>query len=612
MKKALSLLVVMMLAYVMNACNQQTVNRDLGSQMIQDVNVRRAIALSIDKGYYTDTLLANGSYPADYYLPYDFYAGPGNEGVVDFRKRAEEIYGDTLPFDTYQMPNGDQAPSGYNHYNVQEARRLWEEARKEFGVGENEVVEFDFLVHSTQSWTDLYNHVKAEIERNLKNAKVNVISVTFGEKLNRAPSGDFDILFSGWGPDYMDPTTYLDLFMSENGHNVSGYSNPKYDTLVGNAKSGITTGQERFDALVEAEKILLHDDVVVLPIFQSNTVGLRRTEIKDLFGQKVGADYFLKWAYWDFDDTAQSMRSARSNNGKTELRLLQTSGVPDIKSFTTTDQVSLTLLAQFNEGLITAYDPKSETPYVNGMAESYTVSEDGLTYTFKLKENQPWVTSSGQVYTANGQPQYVTAADFEFAWKKLADPRSASQYSYLIETAGIKGSEVIYAEPTATDLEDQLDNLGVKATGPYELTVTLDFASDYFIGMLSYPPFYPVNEAFYNTQGENYGRSLEEGNILFNGPYYFSDWSNQYHILKKSPHYWDRDTVQIDTVTYIVQEGIQPNTAVQKYLNGEIDSVGLSSAALATQYGQREDVRISGSVTAWYLEFNVGNHPNSN
>jgi oligopeptide transport system substrate-binding protein len=466
------------------------------------------------------------------------------------------------------------------------------------------------LVHSTAAWEDLYNHVKAEVEKNLPKSRINIISVTFGEKLDRAPTGDFDILFSGWGPDYMDPTTYLDLFMSENGHNNIGYKNPEYDYLVGSAKMGRLTGQKRFDALVDAEKILVYDDVVVLPIFQSNTVSLRRTELKNLYTQKVGPDYFLKWAAWEWESGAQSMQTQRSSNGKTELRLLETSNIPDIKSFTATDQVSFYILANINEGLLTAFDPRSTTPYVNGMAESWTVSEDGLSYVFKIRQDEPWVTSTGAIYQVNGVNQYVTAKDFEFAWKQLADPRVASQYSYLIETAGIKGNDVIYAQPNDADLVSKLDQLGVKATGTHELTVTLDNASDYFLGMLSFPSFYPVHEGFYTAKGTDYAKSQEEGNVLYNGAYYFSEWTNNaYHVLTKNPHYWDKDTVKIDTVTYIVQEGIQPETAVQKYLAGEFDAVTLSTAALSGQYGQRPDARISGSVTAWYLEFNVGNHP---
>lgn len=274
-----------------NVNNHPAGTTDKAKLMIQDVDVRRALSLAIDKQYYTDVALANGSFPADYYVPFDFYADANGN---DFRTRMEQKY-PTLTEGKYTMLDGSLAPSGFNHYNKAEALRLWNAAKAEYGVGANEEVVFTFLVHTHKSWTALYDHVKAEVEKNLPGAKLNVVSITFGEKLERAQTGDFDILFSGWGPDYMDPTTFLDLYLTGSGQNNGKYSNATFDKLVRDAKQGKTSGEERFDDLLEAEKILLSDDVVLMPIFQSKGVGLRNPKIQNLWGQKVGPDYILKW-----------------------------------------------------------------------------------------------------------------------------------------------------------------------------------------------------------------------------------------------------------------------------------------------------------------------------
>ncbi len=614
MKKVLSILFVLTLAILLAGCKGD--KEISGSGMIQDVNVRRAISMAIDKAYYTDTILANESYPADYYIPYNFYGGIGDNGEgVDFRVRAEQVFGDFLPFTKYDMPAGSaesQSPSGYNHYNIEEAKQLWEDSRKRFGIEKDETVVFKMLVHNTASWTSLYDHVKAEIEKNLTGTKIKIISVTFGEKLDKAPTGDFDILFSGWGPDYMDPITYLDLFVTGNGHNNIHYSNPEYDYLINQAKIGAFQGQERLDAYVRAEKILLQDDVALLPIFQSNSVGLRRTQLQNFYTQSVGPDYILKWVSWDTTDDAWAakeadLKAARIDGDETVLKLLETSKIPDMASFTTTDQVSFYNLAQINEGLMVAGNPQSNEQYLPGMAESYTVSEDGKVYTFTLREDQPWVKSDGTQYNN----EVVTAEDFVFAWRKLADPRVASEYSYLLETIGVKGWEIAYedvTDMTDAEIDTELAKLGVEATGEFELTVTLNTAADYFLGMMSFPSFYPVNEAFYTSLGEDYGKTLTPENLLYNGAYYLSNWDNNGHTLQKSDLYWDKDTVSIDKVIYELVESAEPEVQVQMYLDGDIDSVILRTGALVETYGARSDVRTTGSTTAWYLEFNINNH----
>ena len=164
-------------------------------------------------------------------------------------------------------------------------------------------------------------------------------------------------------------------------------------------------------------------------------------------------------------------------------------------------------LGSINEGLMT-HNPKGETPYVPGVAESYEkiFNDDGtVTYRFYLRQT-PWVTGDGEIYTVDGEKQYVTAHDFVFAWRMLADPREASAYQYMIETIGLVGSDKVLAlssKSSEEEIETALNNLGVKAVDDYTLDVTLTFDSTYFIGLMSFPSFYPVHEGFYKAQGKD-------------------------------------------------------------------------------------------------------------
>ncbi|QVK17088.1 hypothetical protein KHQ81_09325 [Mycoplasmatota bacterium] len=606
MKKIIGLFTVLSIVGFFAGCRKRPVDSGLNDVMIQEVDVRKALSIAINKGYYTDVLLANGSFPADYFVPFDFYSYNG----VDFRDASAQKYPE-LESNVYTMPDGSKAPAGFNHYDVVKAKELWETAKERHDIGDKTVT-FRLLVHSSEAWTPLYEHIKAEVEKNLPGAIIDLNVVTFGEKLQIQQTGDFDIIFSGWGPDYSDPITFLDLYLSDSGLNNIKYNNPTYDKLVNDAKTAVITGEERFNALLEAEKILVNDDVVVMPIFQSKAVSLTNTKIDNLWGQKVGPDYFYKWVV-----------SNKINDDGTfnkTLNLLGTSNIPDLKSWTAQDQVSFFTLGSINEGLTVSHNPKGATPIVEGAAENWdkTTNEDGtVTYTFHLRR-MPWVTSTGDVYTVDGQPQYVKAQDFVFGWRMLADPREASPYQYMLDTIGLVGSsEIMKLSPndSTETIQTALDNMGIEAVDDNTLNVTLSHDSTYFLGLMSFPSFYPVNEQFYNAQGTDeqgmtkYATSQHPETVLYNGPFYFSTWKNDdKHIITKNTHYWDVEQVDLNQVVWLVKPNINPETEVQLYLQGQIDRAVLRDSATQASYASRPDAKIGGSTTAWYLEFNVANH----
>ncbi|MED4971211.1 ABC transporter substrate-binding protein, partial [Parageobacillus toebii] len=133
------------------------------------------------------------------------------------------------------------------------------------------------------------------------------------------------------------------------------------------------------------------------------------------------------------------------------LNLLETSEIPSLDSALATDQVSFIVLNNVMEGL---YRLGKDNKPVPGVAESYEVSEDGKTYTFKLRKDAKW---------SNGDP--VTAHDFVFAWRKVLDPKTASEYAYIMYD--IKNAEEVNQGKLP------VDQLGVKAVDDYTLQVEL-------------------------------------------------------------------------------------------------------------------------------------------
>ena len=118
------------------------------------------------------------------------------------------------------------------------------------------------------------------------------------------------------------------------------------------------------------------------------------------------------------------------------------------------------------------------------LAKSWDISEDGLTYTFHL-DDAKW---------SNGTP--VTAGDFVFGWQRLADPKTASQYNYLVQTLNIVNANEVVAG------EKPVEELGVKAIDDKTLEVKLTLPVDFLLGMMAFPSFFPLNKEFYESKGD--------------------------------------------------------------------------------------------------------------
>ncbi|MCT4781916.1 MULTISPECIES: peptide ABC transporter substrate-binding protein [Exiguobacterium] len=260
------------------------------------------------------------------------------------------------------------------------------------------------------------------------------------------------------------------------------------------------------------------------------------------------------------------------------LNLLDGSDIPSLNPTLATDAVSFNVLNNVQEGLYRMDENDEPTP---GMAESHEVSEDGLTYTFKLREGATW---------SNGEP--VTANDFEYAWKEVLNPDNGSQYAYVMSI--IEGAEAYNTG------EGERDAVGVTAVDEQTLEVKLTAPADYFLGLTSFGVFMPKLESFDQEQGENMGTSAET--TLYNGPFKLESWEReQGWKMVKNEDYWDSETVKLDEINVRVVKEVQ--TGVNLYENGDVDRTGLTSELVA-QFQENEDFSTVVEPTLFYLQFN--------
>lgn len=198
------------------------------------------------------------------------------------------------------------------------------------------------------------------------------------------------------------------------------------------------------------------------------------------------------------------------------------------------------------EGLMKRNE-KSEI--VPGMAESYEVSEDGLTYTFKIRKGAQW---------SNADP--VTAKDFEVAWKYALNPDTGSEYAYQLYY--LENGEA-YNSGKASDEE-----VGVKAIDDRTLEVKLKATTPYFLELCAFYTYYPVNAAAQEKMGADW--SHDGTTFVSNGPFVVTEWNHDESVVTvKNGYYYNKDAVKLDGITFYISE--DQNTMWQMYENDEID-----------------------------------------
>lgn len=236
--------------------------------------VREAISIAFDRQGYVDTTLNDGSVPATGLVPYDFSAYSGS--TTTFREASEAKYG-TL----------------FTDNRAEEAKALLEEGLAEEGMTLDEF-SFEFLSGDTEGARKSSEYLKSVWEATF-GVEVSIPGVPFAERLKRSRNQEFDIVLSGWGPDYNDPYTWLFLFETDGPYNDGKWSNAKYDELVRSTKTE-TDQEKRLASFLEAEKILVEDYAISPVYFRTNSF-VQKPYIKDLYTKAFGSEWEFKWTY---------------------------------------------------------------------------------------------------------------------------------------------------------------------------------------------------------------------------------------------------------------------------------------------------------------------------
>jgi oligopeptide transport system substrate-binding protein len=185
---------------------------------------------------------------------------------------------------------------------------------------------------------------------------------------------------------------------------------------------------------------------------------------------------------------------------------------------------------------------------VPGAAESWTASEDGKTYVFKLRRAARW---------SNGDP--LTASDFVYAMRRGVDPATLSRYTFILSPI-VNADEIGAGRLPPTEL-------GVRALDDYTLEIKLKNATPYFLGLLTHSMTYPLHRASLEKYGDQFTRA---GNLVSNGAFMLADWVVQSHIkLVRNPNYWDNAHTKLDEVWFYPTE--DQTAELQRYRAGELD-----------------------------------------
>ena len=213
-----------------------------------------------------------------------------------------------------------------------------------------------------------------------------------------------------------------------------------------------------------------------------------------------------------------------------------------------------------------------------GIAESWDESEDGLTYTFHLRKDAKW---------SDGEP--ITAADFEYSWKRLVNPETASPYAFIGDC--LKNGQAI--EQGKMDVEE----LGVKAVDDTTLEVTLEHPTSYFLSLIgSSGQFAPLRQDIVEKYGTDFAATSEKN--VYSGPFVMTSSEDNVWTFEKNNNYWDKDSINLDKCELNYVENT--DTQLSMYEAGDLDYVQVPTAYVS-DYKDKADVFANGNVDFCYI-----------
>ncbi|MBO0444223.1 peptide ABC transporter substrate-binding protein [Vagococcus fluvialis] len=241
-------------------------NKKEGSPLA-NLDLRKAIALAIDKEALTESVLADGSKPLNGLVPAGLYSNP--ETNEDYRKYS-----------------GDHVT-----YNVDEAKKHWKQAQKEVG----EKLEVNLLAADTDQGKKVSEYIQSQLEENLPGLKINVNLQPSNNVNQSRREKNYEISLSGWIAGSSEIDSYFNLYVTNSSYNYGNYNNKEYTDLVVKAKTvDANDSNKQFEDYKKAEEILLEQDNAHVPVYQSASNYLVNPKIKNVEYPSYGGYFFLR------------------------------------------------------------------------------------------------------------------------------------------------------------------------------------------------------------------------------------------------------------------------------------------------------------------------------
>jgi dipeptide transport system substrate-binding protein len=287
-------------------------------------------------------------------------------------------------------------------------------------------------------------------------------------------------------------------------------------------------------------------------------------------------------------DPGDNDQAAEQPTDEPKLLILNNGGEPtSLDPPIGNDERSYSILNNVMEGL-TRLAKDSPVPEP-AMAEDWDISNDGLTYTFYIRQNAYWT---------NGDP--VTAHDFEYAFKRLANPETASPAAH--HSYWIAGAEAFNTG------EGSEEDMLVTAVDDKTLRVTLEYPVDFFLSIVAMPQLFPVHKETVENN-PNWANSVDT--LVTNGPFKVTEWRHDEEILiEKNENYWDAGKVNLDAVLFLMIE--DSNTAYQLYQNDELHFTSSIPSDLIEQLLDSGETIIFPRSGIEFQRFNVTQEPFQN
>lgn len=385
---------------------------------------------------------------------------------------------------------------------------------------------------------------------------------------------------------------------TDNGNDPASSAGAGTDTADGSApvadEGGYTLNWSEYDQMITdirntadlaARAELMHkaedklmETWCVLPIYYYNDPYMMKDYMTGMYANVFGMKYF---------------HNVEMTNGADAMNIYLASEPAKLDPALNSSVDGGCLAVNSFEGLMT-YD--AEGKLQPACAESYEVSEDGLTYTFTMRDGLKW---------SNGEA--LTAKDFEYSWKRAADPQTAADYAYLYEVLANGKYEEIDGVDTFVGLAD---DAVVASEDGKTLTVKLTSVCPYFLDLCAFPAFFPVYEASVtagNPDGTTPGGWASDAGDLFvcNGAYVLKDWAHDSSMTYvKNENYRDADSVKVPTMNFMLSADDTATYAA--YQAGNLDFIDtLPNDEMKTVIeAENPEFHVADNLGTYYVGFN--------